>query len=122
MGHCRLKSMLSELIPQRPAGRAGLAEWYSAIFDAQKSANVSMAELALAVGVSAANLYYWRRRIRDGEQSLVRVVVNDHVQSAAPYAPTATFEVRLSASRAIVVPSGFDNVELQRLVLTLETC
>lgn len=114
--------MLSDLIQQRPSGRAGLPNWYASIFEAQKTANMPTAKLAAVTGMSAGNLYYWRRRLRGDEQQLVRVVVDDDARTGATDPGIPPFEVRLSASRAVVVAPGFDAGELRRLIVALEAC
>jgi hypothetical protein len=89
--------MLTELIQQRPAGRAGLSEWYAAIFEAQEATGTPMAKLATDTGMTVANLYNWRRRLRGSgsEQGLVRVVVegSSAVHGAVPLR-NVPFEVR----------------------------
>ena len=114
--------MLSDLIEQRPSGRAGLAEWYAAIFEAQRSANLPTAEVATATGMSTGNLYYWRRRLRGDEQGLVQIVVEDDPGKETKEPKGPAFEVRLAASRAVLVAPGFDAGELRRLIGALEAC
>lgn len=90
-----------------------------------------MAEFADELGVSAATLYQWRRRLADnGERSavtessepkLIEVLLADRLPSAPPSAP-ASFTVWLTGSRSVEVPADFDAEALQRIVRTLESC
>ena len=66
-------------IMERPSSRDALRDWYSAILEDQESSGLSVAEYADKVGLSAATLYQWRRRLHsvdsgpsaDDSQSLI---------------------------------------------------
>ncbi len=123
-----------QLIARRPSSRTKLAAWYGKLFRAQEAESLSGADLAKLLNVTPANLYYWRRRLRElgsGKKGadrskratgLVRVDVRPHSSESTTGNGRAPLEIRLSNSRSIVVPPGYDPVELSQLVTTLETC
>ena len=119
---------------ERPRSRAQLAEYYAAALTEQAESGISMTEYADEIGVSAATLYLWRRRLssveanshieRSAEPELLEVVLADcqgKGTAISAYAP-ASLTVQLGGARAIQVSSDFDADVLQRLVRTLETC
>jgi len=126
--------LTDELIARRPSGRKGLADWYSEVFRAQEVEGLSVTDVAAKVGVTPTNIYHWRRRLRGRESvpdrvdskrsrsGLVRVEVVSGSGVPAVGASGSSFEIRLSSSRSIRVPVGFDAATLQRLVMALETC
>ena len=118
---------------ERPTGRAGLSQWYSAALAAQKRSGLTLEEYARQLGVTATTLYQWRRRLsgggggRSGSKAtepgprLVELVVNRaDAKTAGDLAMCAI--VRLGGSRSIEVPRGFDSDDLRRLVTLLESC
>ena len=130
-----LADMLTdELIARRPSGRTGLASWYAEVLQAQDAEGIRASDLAALLGVTTTNIYYWRRRLRDldaGEESaraaagpsgLIRVDVARDPEGPTGDERRAALEVRLTDSRTIVVPSGFDADELRKLVSVLEAC
>jgi transposase-like protein len=113
-------------LSERPTSRDELADWYSAVLDAQAGSGLSVAHYAEQVGVSAWTLYQWRRRLddatkRDGADSnLVEVAI---VQPMATSATAGSLVVRVGEGRhSIEVPRGFDSDDLCRLVVALESC
>ena len=128
------RMLTDELIGRRPSGRAGLAEWYGELFDAQRAEDLSVADLAVLLEVTPTNIYYWRRRLRERgrkaskrdrgsrDAGLVRVKVGAGDAPERAKIVSSSFEVRLSCSRSIVVSSGFDSDVLRDLVRTLEAC
>ena len=124
--------LTDELIGERPLGRAGLAGWYAEVFQAQAAEGLSAAGLATRLEVSPANIYYWRRRLRELDASekgetrtrggLVRVEVQRHSIEPRAGDEGVDLEVRLSNRRSIVVPPGFDQANLRQLVMALEAC
>ena len=113
--------MLTELIAMRPTNRAALPSWYRSLFTAQEDEGLTIADLASASGISAANLYLQRRQLRRPErQGLVRVAVSN-ATAAAVHGPRAAtgFELQLSASRTLTIPVGFNADELQRMLRAL---
>lgn len=95
---------------------------------------MSARDLASLLGVTTTNVYYWRRRLRDleaGKKSahgvevpsgLVRVEVVDDAKEPIVAARRPHLEVRVTDTRTIVVPAGFDADELRKLVSALEAC
>jgi len=121
------------LIARRPAGRAGLAEWYTELFEAQRAEGMSVLDLAVLLDVTPTNVYYWRRRLRElavrgnrgkagrPKPGLVRVEIQEDL-ARKPAAASSRLEVRLSHSRSILVTPGFDPAALLELVTALEAC
>jgi hypothetical protein len=111
---------------ERPLGREELSRWYATALAAQASSGLSMADYAVEIGVTAATLYQWRRRLSSrvvasqggGGPRLVEVTVApDGVGAADPLV------VRVAGGRrTIEVPRGFDSEDLRRLVTVLESC
>ena len=132
--------LTDELISRRPSGRTGLADWYAALFQAQRAEGLSAAKLAARLHVTPTNIYYWKRRLRElghegpstaepgGEvrtaaSELVRVAVRPGTEdSSAALAEVKDLEVRLPNHRSILVPRKFDPAALRELVATLESC
>ncbi len=112
----------------RPRIRGDLAGWYAAALEEQVSSGLSVAEYADEIGVAAATLYQWRRRLASqGDEDrcpspspvgLVEVTV----ERGAVLDDVAVFTVRLGRDRGIEVPARFDDAELRRLVTLLESC
>jgi len=124
-----------DLIASRHKGRSGLADWYLAVFEAQGAEGLTTAELAALLGMTVANVYYWKRRLREQGPGatgpdpqgatgagLVEVRVATRTSRSGASPPGAVLELRLAGSRSVVVPSGFDPVDLRALIGALETC
>ncbi len=100
----------------------------------QRAEGVSASDLAALLEVTAPNIYYWRRRLRelDGKHNaresaspvpgLVRVEVRSREEVKGTEPASSNLEVRLAHSRSILVPSGFDSTDLRDLVMALEAC
>jgi transposase-like protein len=115
-------------LSHRPRSREQLSSWYAAVLDDQESSGLSVAKYADELGVTAATLYQWRRRLAADdavEQDLSRpfglVEVVPHC-AVATVRTESSFVVRLGHDRGIEVPHEFDDVELRRLVAVLESC
>ena len=112
----------------RPSSRSELATWYEAALADQESSGLSVAEYAGKVGVTAATLYSWRRRLVSESSrqpagdacGLVRVEVRRDAQGLAP--ESETLVVRVGRRRSIAVPPRFDADELARVIEVLEAC
>lgn len=107
----------------RPTDRAELAAWYEAIIDEQERSGLSVTEAAEEVGVTAATLYSWKRRLCRADTEVARSLVRVHVPDAE-YRPStsATLVLRLRQGRAIEIPDGFDADELARLIAVVDAC
>lgn len=112
---------------QRPTSREELTDWYAAALSAQASSGLSVSAYAALIGVTAATLYQWRRRLAcdgDGDHegspaNLVEVTLARSTPSVAEH----RLLVRIGdGRRGIEVPRGFDAADLQRLVAALESC
>lgn len=109
----------------RPTSRDELAAWYSAALEAQAASGVSVTDYAEQIGVTAATLYQWRRRLSsssgDSQRRANLVEVTIGRPSPANIAPGMI--VRLGdGRRSIEVPRSFDGDDLRRLVTVLESC
>ena len=115
-------------LTERPRNRGELAQWYAAALAQQEDSGVSVAVFAEELGVTAATLYQWRRRLaagdsrlpvaRSGPVGLIEVTVDRGVSSSS----ADPFVVRLGPHRGIEVPRSFDASDLRRLVAVLESC
>lgn len=126
--------MQSTDLMERPSSRAGLASWYAAILEDQEASGMSVAAYADEVGVSAATLYQWRRRLEgeDGAQQsansdspdpdLIEVLLATQPEAPLRSLDSTGLTVHLGGSRRIEVPQNFDADELKRLVRVLESC
>jgi len=119
--------MQRNAIGARPDDRQGLSEWYAAALEDQASSGLSVADYAIEIGVTAATLYQWRRRLsEEGGTRPVRRgggLVEVMVKPGTPAAESCTYVVRVGCGgRSIEVRRGFDSGELQRLVTLLESC
>ena len=111
----------------RPSSRAELVAWYRAALSAQARSGLSVADYAEEIGVTAATLYLWRRRLTvagedaapDRQAQLVEVTVADEGEAGSG----ATLVVRMKCRRrSIEVSPGFRDDDLRRLVAVLESC
>ncbi len=109
----------------RPTSRDELASWYSAALEAQAASGVSVTDYAEQIGVTAATLYQWRRRLSSssgdsqGRASLVEVTIGRPNTAST----SGGMIVRLGdGRRSIEVPRSFDGDDLRRLVTLLESC
>jgi len=123
-----------ELIARRPQGRAGLADWYASVFEAQRAEGMTTVELATLLEVTATTLYYWKRRLRERNRSVhcteterpevglveVRLALPAEHHEIAP--ACKPLELRLVGGHSILVPLGFEPDFLRALVRVLETC
>ena len=84
-----------------------------------------MTNYAERIGVTAATLYQWRRRLSSSSsdsQDRARLV-EVTLARPSPASISGGLMVRLSdGRRSIEVPRGFDGDDLRRLVMVLESC
>ena len=109
-------------LPPRPSDRSLLADWYRAALERQAQSGIPMTAFADAIGVSAANLYLWRRRLGAGSerpattrasassgQGLLELRLADSgLQS------TCSFTLRIGARFEVDIPKRFDADDLRR--------
>lgn len=112
----------------RPTKRSALAAWYRKALAELERSGQSVAEYAEEIGVTAATLYQWRRRLAHDRRSpagaatgLVRVRVGRGIVQGDEERSDGLV-VRLLRGRSIVVPAGFDAEELARVLEVLEAC
>ena len=97
----------------------------SAALDAQAASGLSVTAYAERIGVTAATLYQWRRRLSassdddHGQANLVEVTI----ARPRPTAADGCLVVRVKDGRhSIEVQRGFDTDDLRRLRGVLESC
>lgn len=98
---------------------------WRALVREQESSGASVQEFARRRGLSAATLYWWRSRLRQGRAGrgdrLQLAPVTILPSEAGPQARApAAFELDLAGGRRLRVPADFDADALRRLVATLE--
>ena len=117
---------INDLIDSKPRRRSDLPDWYSALFSAAESEDLSVSELAERAGCSIPSLYNWRRRLaKEAEEShaspgLVHVTVTG--SSPRPPASFERLEVRLSSGHSVLVPKGVDPADLAAVLGALAPC
>lgn len=104
---------------QRRAG-GELAEYYRGLLEEQADSGLSVTEFAEEVGVSAATLYSWRRRLRDDPglpgARLVQVAVSETSHGGG------TLILRVGEEYEVELGAGFDADTLRRLLAVLDRC
>lgn len=107
----------------RPSRREDLAAWYRSLLERQAASGLSVTDFAATAGVSAWTLYEWRRRLDDiaSHRGTTPQLVEVSVVSSSP--PTsAGISVELRSGHRLDVRAGFDDHELRRLIVVLESC
>lgn len=108
----------------RSEGRTDLAEYYRGLLEEQEQSELSVTAFAEEVGVSAATLYAWRRRLADspdvGESGdLIEVqVTGDGPVLRRGTSIVLTVDGRLR----IELEADFDDGALERLLRVLSRC
>jgi hypothetical protein len=97
------------------------AKWRALIAEQERS-GLTVRAFAEGRGITPTTMYWWRSRLgRRAPADLVPVEVVEHdIVVDSPRAVGADFEVRLGSGVALRVPTGFDEVELRRLVRALQ--
>lgn len=120
--------MARHALVDRPSKRSELIEWYRQAVIEFEASGLSLPEFAERIGVSAATMYAWRKRLESARPEqraygLVEVEVKPATtpEPARSQSP-ADFTVRISSTFSIAVPVGFDADELRRLVRVIESC
>jgi hypothetical protein len=111
----------------RPQCRDDLASWYTAALKDQVSSGLSVADYADQLGVTAATLYQWKRRLSADDAAEFETprslgLVEVALDSLPPTRPTDPIVVRLGRDRYVELPSRFDDEDLIRLIEILESC
>lgn len=108
----------------RSRGQCERAEHYRALLEKQATSELSVREFAREVGVSAATLYLWRRRLAESHGTnevggLVEVqVTGDSAVMRRGAAIVLTVDERLR----IELEADFDDKALARLLQILSRC
>ncbi len=92
------------------------AETWRALIAAQERSGQSVREFAATRGFAAGTMYWWRSRLRERREDLVRVAVVE--PAAVPRSAMTDFELQLGEI-TVRVPAGFDDSELRRLLQAL---
>ncbi|MCP5041883.1 MAG: transposase [bacterium] len=115
-------------LTRRPSRHEDLGRWYATALAEQESSGLSVTDFAEELGVTAATLYCWRRRLaaEDNEDrrpaSSLKGLVEVTVDRRDPPGNIEPFVVHLGGERSIEVPRTFDDGDLHRLVTVLESC
>lgn len=102
-------------------GDGAAARWRGLIAEQERSGE-SVAGFAERRGLCAATLYWWRSRLRRGQDGALKLAAVEIVASPRSDATVlgSHFEIECRGGRRLRVPSGFDERELARLVAALE--
>ena len=99
-----------------------LKEEMRGVFARWKDSGLSLRAFGKREGMSYNKLQYWRRKLREGEAEEKPAFGEIHLVEEAKEIEPEVFEVCLSNGVGVGVPSGFDEVELRRLIGVLSTC
>lgn len=91
------------------------SKWRALIAEQERSGQ-SVREFAAARGVAAGTLYWWRSRLRDPSEDLVRVAVVEGAVADSSWC--GSFELQLG-DVTLRIPAGFDDGDLRRLLQAL---
>lgn len=97
------------------------AKWRRLI-SAQSKSGMTVREFAVAEGIAAATLYWWRsklRRDRRDSAQLVPVEVIERSPELDRGTATDGFELQIDGTMTLRVPARFDEAELRRLIRAL---
>ena len=108
----------------KAGGRGGQAGYYRALLDEQASSELSMTAFARGVGLSAATLYSWRRRLAAASEATqaedfleVKVTPDTTIgRSGVPIVLTVDGRLRIE------LEPDFDDGTLERLLRLLSRC
>jgi transposase-like protein len=113
----------------RPRSRGELPGWYSAALEEQAASGLSMTEYADRLGVAAATLYQWKRRLSADDEGSAELetprslgLVEVSLESHRSIGREENFVVRLGNGRLVEVPQRFEDSDLIRLLEVLEAC
>ena len=112
----------------RPTGREELSGWYSAALSAQAASGLSVTDYAELIGVTAATLYQWRRRLAAAGDdapapgNLVEVTIARPTPSAISSSRNNLLVRIGDGRRSIEVPRAIEADDLRRLIAVLESC
>lgn len=100
---------------------AGEARWRALIAE-QERGGEGVARFAERRGLCAATMYWWRSRLRRGQDESVKLAAVEIVASPVSRESVSGshFEIECRGGRRVRVPSGFDERELTRLMAALE--
>lgn len=122
--------MRRKTIRERPASRSELAGWYAEVLEQQATSGLSVTDYAAVAGVSAWTLYQWRRRLapvapagRKCDRATTPRLIEVSIARPPARSTVSDLVVRVcEGRRSIAVPCGFNDEDLRRLVLVLESC
>lgn len=111
-------------VRSKSRGRSDLTEYYRALLEEQEQSELSVTEFAEEVGVSAATLYSWRRRLAESGEDreggdLIEVQVTgdgDVLQRGA------SIVLMVDSRLRIELEADFDGGALERLLSVLSRC
>jgi transposase-like protein len=105
-------------------GPDDLEAYYGELLDEQEESGLSVAAFATEVGLSAATLYSWRRRLgragtRGGGAALIEISVKGEERS---YGSQGRMVLAVSDGVRIELDAEFDESALERLLGVLDRC
>jgi transposase-like protein len=108
----------------RSGSRGDLAEHYRTLLEEQAQSELSVTEFAAEVGVSAATLYSWRRRLADtaGANEAGDLVEVQVTGDAAVLRRGASIVLTVDGRLRIELETDFDDGALERLLRILSRC
>jgi hypothetical protein len=87
---------------------------------AQRASGLPVTEFCRRERIQKSGFYYWRRRVPGTpSEAFVELRVKPASRGAANPNPPA-IEVRLERGRSLVVPAGFDEAHLVKLIIAME--
>jgi hypothetical protein len=96
--------------------RATEQRWQQRI-EEQRASGLSITKFCRRESVHKAGFYFWRRRLMGTPQE---GFVELKVSSPSGSAPSPAIEVRLAHGRTVMVPVGFDDAHLAKVIAAIE--
>lgn len=96
---------------------SGAQQRWQQRIEAQQSSGLSVTEFCRKESIHKAGFYFWRRRLIETPQE---GFVELKVERASRNAPSPAIEVRLTNGRTLVVPVGFDDAHLAKVIAAIE--
>jgi transposase-like protein len=109
-----------------PRARGELAEYYEELLAEQEESGLSVTAFAEQVGLSAATLYSWRRKLSGDDEeddgSTGRLVQVAMARSSAGTRRAGVLVLRVGEEFEVELDEDFDAEALRRLLAILDEC